>query len=326
MQIGMLGAALTTGVMMAGCAQPTGSSVDDSYNDNNVNKDNLPYDVTIGNYTLHNFMGENPKFTGSTVNEGEGSAYAVNNVNYYLNKAETYIKGLANNLEQSLNGRPNAQNYFSNVINTLKSNRYYHIYEVRPGGQEFDKLLNVNPLPFDKIFTDIIKNLDNADEREAFELCYRVLAGESYKEGLGYYRNYSNPQMSDYNTEKEDLIYYVSNNKYLNDLDLTNIYAQNDRQAFTPITTRTDFFLNKAVSKMNSQQNLDLQVSDLQQCMNLALTCNSLGAMHDYTKGALTHKTGCVAPNSLSYFVQTMQNATREIWEAERQNQSSLSL
>ncbi|MCM1403980.1 MAG: hypothetical protein NC133_00520 [Prevotella sp.] len=321
-QIGMLGAALATGVMMTGCAQATDGKewVDDNEQIDDTKK-SQPYDVVIGNgnYTLHNFGGEDTYFLGS---DGKvGTPTVVGNVNYYLDKAETYIKGLVDRLEKSLEGRPAAKSYFDEIITTLKANNYYNIWEVDPGGLRFDNALDVNYLSLNKVFTDIIKNLDTPDERGAFYLSYRVLAGESYKEGLGNRRNYNSEQMRDYNAQKEAITTMWYQNSLCSNTNLDKIYKQND---FTIITNNLDGYLNQAVTNMNQKQNLGLQASDLRQCLNIALTCNSLGALHDYTKTILTH-TGCLSSNNLNFFVQTMQTAAEEAYQADQQAQTSLS-
>lgn len=289
----------------------------DNDQENDVNKDSQPYDKTIGaygsHYNMHNFIGNNPTW-GNTTSD------AVKNVNNYLTKAENYTKDLATKFEQSLNGR-SAQNYFSNIINTMKSNSYFHIDETMPGGQNFDAAVNKNFIAGKSVFTDIIKNLDNTDERQAFQYCYRVLANETYKEGLGNYRNFESPLMDNYKTEKNELISYNNAEFNKRNINLANIYGKNDIKAFDQITDYTDVLLKKAVNNLNAKRNLDLKVADMQQFINISLTLNSLGAMHDRTKGVLTHKYGCLIGNGLGFYTETMQQATKEAWQEEQQYQ-----
>lgn len=296
---------------------------DDNNQENDVNKYSQPYDKTIGNgdYNIHNFMGENPTFITDYSNLDAQAKSAAKTVNAYLEKAKTYTNGLANKFEQSLNGRPAAQNYFSNIINTMKGNSYFHIEELNPGSQNFDAAINKNFIAGKQVFTDIIKNLENNDEREAFEYCYRVLANETYKEGLGNYRNFNSPLMDNYETEKNKLISRFLSNTYLKDIDLTNIYGKNNLKEFTPITNYTNVLLEKFVKNINAKQNLDLQVSDMQQFINISLTLNSLGAMHDHSKTALTHKYGCLIGNGLGFYNDTMHTAADEAWKEEQQYQ-----
>lgn len=277
-------------------------------------------DKTIGHYTIHNFMGDNPSFVGK---DGlTGTATVAKNANAYLAEAKTYTKDLADKFEKSLEGRPAAKKYFSSVISTIQNNNYFHINESNPGGQNFDSAVEVNAYPGNPIFTDIIKNLSNTDERDAFEICYRILANEAYKEGLGNYRTHENIFMNYYNDEKGLLISdSLSNEEFSkHNINLENIYKQNDLKKFTPITDLTDVLLDKFVKKMNAKQNLGLQVSDMQQFINISLTLNSLGAMHDYSKSALNHK-GCTLGNGLGFYVNTMQNASHEAWKEEQQYQ-----
>ena len=242
-------------------------------------------------------------------------------MNAYLSEAKDYIEDLAEKFEQSLNGRPAAKNYFSNVIKTLKDDSYFHIDETFPGGQNFDAAVNKNFFAGEYVFANIIKNLDNNDEREAFEYCYRVLANETYKEGLGNYRNFESPLMDNYNNEKKKLINRFLSNQKLKDIDLASIYEENDLKKFKPITDLTNSLLGKAKTNINNKQNLDLQVSDMQQFLNISLTLNSLGAMHDYSKSALQHNYGCLMGNGIGFYTETMQKAADEAWKEEQQYQ-----
>lgn len=333
-QIGVLSAALTAGAVMGtGCAQPSNTIEDDQglgglggNGGNGGDKETTyGYDKTIGNgnYNMHNFMGENPTLITDYTTQETQTKSAVKNVNAYLKEAKTYTEDLANKLEQSLNGRSGAQAYFKNIISTMKNNNYFHINENIPGGQDFDAAVNKNFFAGEYIFTDIIKSLGNDDERRAFEYCYRILANETYKEGLGNYRNFESPLMDSYNDEKELLASRCSNNEEFKkyNIDLANIYQQNKLIKFTPITDLTDRLLNKAKTKLNNTRNLDLQLSDMQQFINISLTLNSLGAMHDYTKGALQHNRGCLMGNGLGFYNQTMHDAAEEAWQEEQQYQ-----
>ncbi len=319
-QIGVLGAALTAGAVMGtGCAQPTDTDSKTIEKPNNGDV-TYGYDKTIGNYgsnyNMHNFMGETPTLITDYTDKNTQAKTAAKSVNAYLSEAKTYTENLADKLNQSLNGRPAAQNYFNNIINTMKSNSYFHIDETNTGGQNFDSAVTKNAYPCNSVFADIIKNLDNTTERETFQCCYRILANETYKEGLGNYRNFESPLMDNYNQERNELIalWY----KDTTNIDLANIYGKNDIKAFDPITDYTDRLLGKAVNNINAKRNLDLKVADMQQFINISLTAYSLEAMHDYSKNALQHNRGCGLSKG---FVNTMQQATKEAWQEEQQYQ-----
>lgn len=292
----------------------TGGKDNNNDQEEDVNKDSQPYDKKIGNgdYNIHNFMGENPTFITDYSNLDAQAQSAAKNVNGYLEKAETYTKGLANKFEQSLNGRPAAQNYFSNIINTMKGNNSFHIEELNPGSQNFDTAINKNFIAGKQVFTDIIKNLEGTD-RGTFYLFYRVLANETYKEGLGNYHNFNSPLMDNYNQEKNDIMaMWDTNTGFSTNIDLYDIYEKNDLKKFTPITNYTNVLLEKFVKNINAKQNLDLQVSDMQQFINISLTLNSLGAMHDHSKTALNHKYGCLIGKGVGFYNYTMYDAIIE--------------
>ena len=187
----------------------------------------------------HNYSGNNDYLQ-------PGENY-VTEVNYYLNLAETYNKGLVNNFETSLVNRPAAKNYFSNCTNELKANSYY-IDEIKPGGYNFDFLINVNNDATTYIFADIIKNLPTVDERYAFRECYRILANEAYKEGLGTSRNGSNSYMTKYQKEKDSIKLYINiSQSYgypsFQNIDLEQEYGANN---FVNITNLLDSLIDTA--------------------------------------------------------------------------------
>lgn len=162
--------------------------------------------------------------------------------------AETYNKGLVNDFETSLANRPAAKNYFSNCTNALKSNRYYHINETNPGGLNFDNLIDCNNEQTAYIFADIIKNLPTVDERYAFRECYRILANEAYKEGLGTSRNGSNSYMTKYQKEKDSIKLYINiSQSYgypsFQNIDLEQEYGANN---FVNITNLLDSLIDTA--------------------------------------------------------------------------------
>ena len=162
--------------------------------------------------------------------------------------AETYNKGLVNDFETSLANRPAAQNYFYEYTNAALGNEYNNIENRHPGGSNFDFLININNLNSKYIFADIIKNLPNIDTRRAFQNCYRILANEAYKEGLGTSRNGSNSYMTKYQKEKDSIKLYINiSQSYgypsFQNIDLEQEYGANN---FVNITNLLDSLIDTA--------------------------------------------------------------------------------
>ena len=185
-------------VIIAGCSSPQGGDTKDEQviekptkptdptvdpDDPTIDPDDPvvyggePYDKAIGNgnYILHNFIGENDKLTAENIVDG---------TNHYLGKAETYLKDLASNWNESMKDRPAAQNYFADLITAVQNDNSFNT----AGFDEAVSIISANAKPY---FVDIVKNLDDIGYQNAFYYCYRILANESYKEGLGSYRQYS---------------------------------------------------------------------------------------------------------------------------------------
>ena len=208
--------------------------------------------------------------------------------------AETYNKGLVNDFETSLANRPAAQNYFYEYTNALKSNRYYHINEIKPGNCDFDSLINRNNRQSTYIFADIIKNLPTSDERRAFQNCYRILANEAYKEGLGTSRNGSNSYMTKYQKEKDSIVSSIEGGliydgyQSFQNIDLEQEYGANN---FANITNLLDSLIDTATTNMNQSASLglngELESQDLRQIVNLTIANQALTALHDRTAYSL---------------------------------------
>ena len=236
--------------------------------------------------------------------------------------AETYNKGLVNDFETSLANRPAAQNYFYEYTNALKSNRYYHINEIKPGNCDFDSLINRNNRQSTYIFADIIKNLPTSDERRAFRECYRILANEAYKEGLGTSRNGSNSYMTKYQKEKDSIVSSIEGGliydgyQSFQNIDLEQEYGANN---FANITNLLDSLIDTATTNMNQSASLglngELESQDLRQIVNLTIANESLSALHDRTANNLKHNS-CVMQKNV--IVNTMENTVYELYQIEQ--------
>ena len=236
-----------------------------------------PYHIPYGNgnYIIHNFMGNDVSGQiGGSIDQDT----AVEDVNYYLAQAETYVKGLATEFKNSLNGRSTTtKNYFKDYIETLLNNNHYSIDDKR-----MDLAYSTNSNASNYIFQDIINNLSSKDERMAFIMCYNVLQAQEYYEGYGFQRDaYKN----DYNGGYK---YYMTipNGTWQYNSTLNYIPLDDDIEKGCPnITTKLDSLLETARLNMNEKyNNPDIYAADLRYVLNITLTTQALQAMHDYTK------------------------------------------
>ena len=263
-----------------------------------------PYDKVIGNgnYILHNFVGENTVFTAERV---------VDATKYYLGKADTYVKGLADDLDQSLAARPAAKNYLNDYVTTIENINTF--YQSNPADclNNFANIIAGKAKPY---ITDIIKNLGTSNDRYAFYTAYRILANESFKEGLGTYREFSSSQMEAYEEEKNFLIELAEADKEdegpFVDVDIEKDYSTNN---FAQTTAIMDNLLTMAAQN----RGLDLQASDLRQIINLTMKTNALYSMNQLVEKNLQHSSCAMSINMNA----TMTNA---IYEAKQEQSMGL--
>ena len=234
-----------------------------------------PYDVTIGNggYNLHTFMGANTTFDSKE------------KADYYIGEAETYVKGLANQLSESTKNRPAAQAYFQNLFNEIQ-NIYYG--PAHNDGTHFttdiDGVINGTSRGVAQVMGDITKNMETKKHARAFEGCYRTIANEALKAGAGNAFDGSD-SASRYNTEKNYVLELAAANTHFqsHNIDLQQAYDNND---FTGVTNLLDEYLTTAATKIGH----DVTADDLRKVINIAITTKSLEAMHERSKNALNHK------------------------------------
>lgn len=321
-QVAAMGAALTAGTMwLTGCS--TGDDGNETEIGNNGgNGGNTgtetgdeyygkPYTKNFGNgFNLYVAMGDNGSIRGSSEKQ------VATDTNHYLDKTQTYINGLINGFEQSLSNRPAAQNYFSKLTNGLKSNSYFHMNETYPGGQDLDLQVDRYATQYETYLVDMIKNLNTSSDGLNFEMAYRVLSNEAYKEGLGIAKTDS-LQALEYQKQKEKVIadwnYYLPNSN----INIQNAYQTNN---FTAITNLLDQLIVQTTNNTNQRQNLNVTTSDFRKVVNLALTTDTLRGTHDHcaTASVIQHN-GCVM--STNFFGQIMYDAVEEKY-AEEQNQA----
>lgn len=229
-----------------------------------------PTNIELSNgYFIRQFMGSGQSIAKAT---------AVDDVNHYLGEAETYIKGLVNELEQSTNGNT----YFSNFINGYKDNDSYKISGTGSGAHAMDYLLSDNANNYTYILEDIIKNVDEIS-RYIFSFAYKFLANEAQYAGLGNVKSLGSETATlVYNDEKD---YLKRQGQILGmnfDVDINTGVPE--------ITNKMDEVLNQAADNMYG-----VTANDLKKVINISLTNNSLGALHDAQVNNLEHnlKAGC---------------------------------
>ena len=280
----ILGALLAGTVLLTtGCAQPDdGTKIEKPSNNNNNNQGGnnqvddskyaQPFDRNLANgYVIRNFVGEGTAFPKAEV---------VEKANYYLGKAETYIKGMANNLDKDLKNRNTAtQNYFKKFLNAVNTNNY-QIDELYPS-DSFDQLISGNSINSEYIFEDIIKNLDHMEQGYAFRYGFELLADEAYIEN----NNYGN--VYDYKDEQEHAVEWLNDlSNVTNGVDFTSELNSSDYPKTTKLLNE---LLDVAAKNMNANNGYNLTAADLRQAVNMGMTNYSLTAMHESTKANLNH-------------------------------------
>ena len=314
--IGLMGAALTAGAMMGVGCSDGGSSGGYYYADNQPGGNGgnggnggiggnggnetgtgnggvpgktygTPYVKNLDNgFTLHNFMGDEPYIGQDTV---------VDDVNYYLGKTETTIKGLVNQFSSSLANRDaDTKNYFKEFINGYQNNNHYAVEEFRG----FDNVINTNFNASKYIFEDIIQSLGANERGGAFVMCYEVLEAQAFAVGSGT----AGKEVNGYDKTYDRLMIYptVSDNWESNAL-LGNINLKNDiNNGCKQITAKINDLLGTAANNMTQTKKINIDANDLRQVLNLALTSQSLYAMHEYTTN-----TNCLKHNDILSYSET---------------------
>ena len=254
-----------------------------------TDKYGTPYDRAIGNgnYILHNFMSDNDNIHLAT---------AVDDVNHYLALGEDYINGMLDGFSESLNSRPTAKNYFNDMITNIQ-NENNNKFHITSGSINMDAAMNNILRNTTPVLTNIINNVNSAEEKYAIYDCYRVLKYEAYKEGLGKSRqDANNTLLEPYEEAKtstmlsdnfDDMPIYKENN-----VNFTQAYRTND---FTAITNLLDKLFDTAADNMKNNQNIAVTGDDLRQIANLNFAVSSLRGMHNYTQNLVGHQNNCIS-------------------------------
>ena len=274
-KIGMTAAALAVGLISASCANN-----DDQGNNK---KYGTPYDRAIGNgnYILHNFISNEDSISRDTVGD---------DLNHYLGLAKNYMKDKLNAFDKSLNNRESAKQYFSDFIQVLNNDKYYNYYTVytnNPGDHDCDRAIGFITIESEQYFEDIIRNLNNIEERYAFYIAYRMMANEATHEGQGKWRT-ATVYQNGYEEEKAELSIYT-NGDFLADYHLDQDFDNN----YINATNVTDQMLTTAAANIFARQGVDVRAEDLRQIINLNLAAHSLGTAHWITASFWNHKDHC---------------------------------
>lgn len=315
LQVGVLGTALMAGTaMFTGCPNPNGpqnpgTEIPTPENPGNeIDNYCQPYDVTLGNgnYFVHCFEGDGTSATHDTM---------AKDMNYYLGKGETYVMGLVDKFNESLQDRPTAQAYFNEFIYAQKSNEFQRLNENGINPYSFDDTISGISVPCEPIFENMIRNIDTNRDRHLFIRCYQALSNEAYKYGLGAGRNGSNKQLDHYNNVRDEINDAWAGNAINNPFDINDDI---DNQNCQQITNELDSLLKQAANNIGN----DVTAHDLRQVINISTTANSLTAMHSRSASALKH-TSCDINLDI---VRNMRIINQEMYQAERQQTQELGL
>ena len=299
----ILGAAATLAgtVALTGCQQPTGGSEPTPIvipepqpepEPKPEEKYEQPCDMAVGNgYILHSFIGNT------------GIDFELEKRPYYFEKAGTYVKNNINNLSKSLQGRPSAQDFFSNYIDQNKNNNYFNI-------QDQDRAGDILADSTEEILATMAKSFDTEEESYAFMTLYRKGANAALKYGSGQF--IGRPALGEniYNKEEKRLQMLVQTNSYFEEknIDVTNLNS---------VFYALDELVGIATDNINNAQNRDLQKNDLKNFINCSLCANPYIAM-DIIDG-----NNC----NVSYGVNiALENACKEVSQRifQQQNQGMM--
>ncbi|MBS7401143.1 MAG: hypothetical protein KIG16_01355 [Eubacteriales bacterium] len=216
-----------------------------------------PTTATLGDYTMYDFVQNNTIQFSSPLEEMEL---------FYLQKAEGYIQNNLNALSDS--AKQNTT--ISNAINYYNQNakKHYQGTYIDIGAAHNKTTKAIAP-----VFQEIVKQLDEkSGENTGFEFCYRVLANEVYRNGLGDCKDQNRPETTKYNSEKE----YLSDETAVEFFDYIGIDIKNVYQTknFTTIVNKYNEYLTKAANKIDG-----VTVTDLKNITSIAFNTKSMQSL-----------------------------------------------
>ncbi len=250
-----------------------------------------------GNFVIHNFIGEDDYLKPATIAE---------DVNYYLGKGETYVKGLIDRFSESMQNDPTAQNYFSEFISQQKNNKFERLDEGVINAYGIDKTINKISEPCFPIFEDYICNIDNNRDRCIFITGCKTIFAEGYNYGLGAYRNKETPLDEKYNATRQE-IRKSWNGKTIN--QPFDIDQDIDQDNCMRITQELSRIASDIAPKMG------IKANHIYQTITIAGVTYSLQAMDDRAADDLGHNV-C---NSKTLIIDKMSNIADRMFEQEQQ-------
>lgn len=288
-KFGMMGAVLVTNIILfTGCPNPNGP--DDPYKETPApdnGKYGAPCDKVLGNgnFVIHNFVGEK---AGSLSNLS-----MAEDVNYYLGKGETYVKGLIDDFSESIQNDPTAQNYFASFVSQQKNNQFKKLHEDSINAYGIDKTINGIAEPCFPIFEDFLRNIDNNRDLCIFINSCETIFAESYNYGLGSYRGKETPLDEKYEKKREDIRTTWNSPTVKGSFDIDQDIDQNNCLQVTQELTR---IIKNIAPKMEIKEN------HINQIINIAGVTYSLQAMDDRAAKDISHET-CNAKTNLEDYM-----------------------
>ena len=272
-------------------------------NENNDSRYGTPCDKALGNgnFVIHNFVGEK---AGSLSNLS-----MAEDVNYYLGKGETYVKGLIDDFSESIQNNPTAQNNFASFVSQQKNNQFKNLYENTRNQYGIDETIDGIAEPCFPIFEDFLLNIDNNRDLCIFINGCETIFAESYNYGLGSYRGSETPLDEKYEKRREDIRTTWNSPTVKGNFDIDQDIDQNNCLQTTQELTR---IIKNIAPKMGIKEN------HINQIINIAGVTYSLQAMDDRAAKDISHKT-CNAKTNLEDY---MWKKADEIFQNQQYQQS----
>ena len=257
-------------------------------NENNDSRYGAPCDKVLGNgnFIIHNFVGEK---AGSLSNLS-----MAEDVNYYLGKGETYVKGLIDDFSESIQNNPTAQNYFASFVSQQKNNKFKKLDTKNSfNAYGIDETIDGIAEPCFPIFEDFLLNIDNNRDLCIFINSCETIFAASYNYGLGSYRGKETPLDEKYEKKREDIRTTWNSPTVKGNFDIDQDIDKNNCLQITQELTR---IIKNIAPKMGIKEN------HINQIINIAGVTYSLQAMDDRAAKDISHKT-CNAKTNLEDYM-----------------------
>ncbi len=261
-------------------------------------KYNTPTRTQISNgYVFANFIGESESYVelfGGDINFQPRQA-TIDAVNYYCDDANGYFNECANQIQnQSKEPKQSTASFarfamaseqeveqsiiqadINDLIEKVKNSNLY-VNQYGTGIAEYYNDITERIAP---IFKELSSQLKQSSKQDyyAFSDCYRLLANEAYKQGLGVDREVLTGANSAYQKEKRDVENNIQYDKKLKDINLEQEYSN----GFIEITKALNEEITIAAELMGVNKEA------IKEVVNLALGTEALFAMQTVVKGPI---------------------------------------